>query len=86
MPTNETTPRISQEDWDTAETLVQEGHSADEVRELVAGNSKEIYVDNIEQPVAALGAESVRQAMKAHDEVAVMEDAFPSPYENGRRA
>lgn len=68
-----TTPiaHITQEDLDTAEALVAEGHSPQEVRELVAGNSKEIYVDGIQTSVHAIGGLAVTdilsEARKKHE-------------------
>ncbi len=86
MSSNETIPRISQGDWDSAEELVKEGYSPEDVRELVAGDNKEVFVDNVEQPVVALGRTGVRQAMKNGHEPELIQETFPSPYENGRRA
>lgn len=81
-------PYITGADLGAAEELLEEGFAPVEVRKLVAGDKKEIYVDGIIFPVASLGTVGVREAMKQHDDKQPLTSADLEvvPYENGRRS
>lgn len=49
-------PRISQEEFDDVEKRIETNEvTPEQAQQAVAGDGKEIYVDNLETPVAALG-------------------------------
>lgn len=59
MKNEQLAPSISRRDYDAAQELTEQGHSAEEVRKVVAGDSEYMLVDNIETPVRSIGESAV---------------------------